>query len=216
MSNEIAIIGAGGHGRVCAEAATASGFGVVGFCDSAASRGTRVNGVPVVAATPADLAERFAPDSVQVFVAVGDNETRANLLEEVWRLGFRTPSLIHPTSVVSPSAEIGDATAVLANAVVSANARIGRGCIVNTAATIDHDNVLENLVQICPGVRSAGTVHFLSRSFVGTGAVLTPGVIVGRRAKVAAGAVVISDVPDETHVAGVPAKPISGKPRAVV
>ena len=216
MSNEIAIIGAGGHGRVCAEAAAAAGFQVVGFCDSSTARGTQINGVPVVAATPADFAERYAPDDIQVFVAVGDNDTRANLLEEVRRFGFRTPPLIHPTSVVSPSAEIGDATAVLANAVIGANARTGRGCIVNTAATIDHDNVLENMVQICPGVRSAGTVHFLSRSFVGTGAILTPGIIVGRRAKVAAGAVVISDVPDETQVAGVPAKAISRRPHAII
>ncbi|MGI9382023.1 MAG: acetyltransferase [Methyloligellaceae bacterium] len=216
MSNDIAIIGAGGHGRVCAEAAALAGFRVVGFCDPSKARGVRVNGVPVIGGTPTDLADRLAPADVQVFVAVGDNETRANLLEEVWRLGFRTPALIHPSSVISPTAEIGDATVVLANAVINANARTGRGCIVNSAATIDHDNVLENMVQICPGVRSAGTVHFRSRSFVGTGAILTPGVIVGRRAMVAAGAVVVSDVPDEAHVAGVPAKTMSRSQPAAV
>ena len=72
------------------------------------------------------------------------------------------------------------------------------------------------MVQICPGVRSAGTVHFRSRCFVGTGAILTPGVLIGRHAVVAAGAVVVSDVPDEAHVAGVPAKTVSKARRAAI
>ena len=48
---------------------------------------------------------------------------------------------------------------VVAQAAVNANARIGRGCILNTACSIDHDNVLEEGVQICPGVHAAGGGH---------------------------------------------------------
>ena len=42
-------------------------------------------------------------------------------------------------------------------------------------------------------------------AYVGTGAIILPGVTVGRQSIVAAGAVVTHDVPDKTLVAGVPA-----------
>jgi acetyltransferase-like isoleucine patch superfamily enzyme len=41
---------------------------------------------------------------------------------------------------------------------------------------------------------------------VGAGAILLPGVVVGARATVAAGAVVASDVPAESTVLGIPAR----------
>lgn len=43
-------------------------------------------------------------------------------------------------------------------------------------------------------------------SFIGAGAILLPGVKVGNNVKVAAGAVVTVDVPDEATCIGVPAK----------
>lgn len=43
-------------------------------------------------------------------------------------------------------------------------------------------------------------------AYIGTGAIILPGVTVGREAVIAAGAVVTKDVPDRTMVAGVPAK----------
>ena len=45
-------------------------------------------------------------------------------------------------------------------------------------------------------------------SFVGAGATLMPGIRVGARSFVAAGSVVTADVPDDTLVGGVPARPL--------
>ncbi len=54
---------------------------------------------------------------------------------------------------------------------------------------------------------STGPVQVLEGSFVGAGAILLPGVRLGPRAFVAAGSVVTRDVPADTLVAGVPARP---------
>ena len=56
-------------------------------------------------------------------------------------------------------------------------------------------------------------VHFGARSWVGTRAMVLPGVSVGEGAVVAAGAVLTRDVAPYTVVAGVPAKPIGQRPQ---
>lgn len=57
-----------------------------------------------------------------------------------------------------------------------------------------------------PKARRLGRVTVGSRCFIGTRAILLPGVKVGDRSIVAAGAVVSRDVPPGTVVAGVPAR----------
>ena len=211
MAGKLVIIGAGGHGRVCADVASAAGFDVVGFCDSAMEPGDEVNAIKVVGRIPDDLPGSFEVDRTFAFVALGDNARRINIMNDLKALGFRIPTLVHPTASVSPSAEIVEGTVVVAQAAINANAKVGAACILNTACSIDHDNVLEEGVQICPGVHAAGGVVFGEQAFVGTGASIVPNVRIGARAVVAAGAVVTNDVADGVTVSGVPAMPTSDR-----
>jgi len=62
------------------------------------------------------------------------------------------------------------------------------------------------LQKYFPSMSSPVTIG--SGSFIGVNATILPGIKVGERAVVAAGAVVTRDVPKETVVAGVPSRPI--------
>lgn len=59
--------------------------------------------------------------------------------------------------------------------------------------------------SICGGIRSIGPT-LREGAIVGANATLLPGVVIGRRALVGAGAVVTDDVPDGAVVAGNPAR----------
>ena len=52
----------------------------------------------------------------------------------------------------------------------------------------------------------AGTVTIGADTLVGTGACVIPGIKIGSRCVIGAGAVVVRDVPDDTQVMGIPAR----------
>ncbi len=181
---------------------------MAGFVDIVDHQQDVINGKPVFVSTLGELAKAHNLDEILLFVAIGDNEIRLTLLEEAQSLGFEIPVLLHPSAIISPSCTIGKGSIAMAGAIVNANSQIGRGCILNTSCSLDHDNILLDGVQISPGVIAAGNVQFDEAAFVGTGTALKPGVRVGERALVGAGSVVIRDIPARAQVAGNPARPL--------
>lgn len=71
-------------------------------------------------------------------------------------------------------------------------------------------NVATPLQKIYPP--AAAPVRIRDGAWICTGAIVLPGVTIGENAVVAAGAVVTRDVPANTLVAGVPARPVKKLP----
>lgn len=84
--------------------------------------------------------------------------------------------------------------------VIEDEALIGHGVVL---ATLNHDMAPEKRSQLHPG-----PIHIGKRVWIGANATVTAGVTIGDHAVVAAGAVVIRDVPANQVVGGVPAKAI--------
>lgn len=99
-------------------------------------------------------------------------------------------------AVINIGAEIGEKTMVDMNAVIGARAIIGKNCHIGAGAVIA--GVLE------PPSKKSVTIE--DNVFIGGNAVVLEGVKIGKRSVVAAGAVVLEDVPPGLVVAGVPAK----------
>jgi UDP-perosamine 4-acetyltransferase len=206
MTQRLLIVGAGGHAKVVIETTRAAGFVPVAAVDPHAQGD--VLGVPVRGAD-ADIARLWAAGEFDAAaVAVGDNALRQRLAAMIRRIGCPTPTIIHPRATVSPTAEIGDGVVIMAHAAVNASARIGRDGIVNTAAVVEHDCRLGEAVHAAPRSVMGGSCSFGSLTLFGIGAVARPGVKVGSRVVIGAGATVVRDIPDGWVAAGTPAKRI--------
>ena len=203
----LAIIGAGGHGKVVADCADFTGnYAEIFFLDSVQKIGTKVAEWDVKG-TPEEF-ENFDFGCTDFIVAVGNNHVRAKLLKNLLEKGANVATLIHPNTSIGGQVKIGAGTVILSGAVINILSNIGQGCIVNTGATVDHDCVLEDFVHIAPGVNLAGTVALGEYAFVGAGGTVIPGMTIGANTTIGAGATVVEDIPRDVTAVGTPAKVI--------
>lgn len=141
-------------------------------------------------------------------VAIGGERGKARLEMQDWLTAQGLTALIarHPTAFEASDASVGAGSQLLAHAAICVEVRLGRGCIVNTGATVDHECVLGDGVHVAPGAHLGGCVEAGDYSMIGIGASVMPRIRIGTGAIVGAGAVVIRDVEPYTVVAGNPAR----------
>ncbi len=83
---------------------------------------------------------------------------------------------------------------------------IGDGCKIDTLCHIAHNVIMERDCALVSGSIMMGSVHLNPRTYVAS-AIVRDQVHLGSDSFVGMGAAVTKDVPDETVVAGIPAKP---------
>jgi sugar O-acyltransferase (sialic acid O-acetyltransferase NeuD family) len=199
----LAIVGAGGHGKVVADTAEQAGWESIIFFDD--FRPVTEPHVIWPVAGNLDRLLQSLDDYDGISIALGDNQLRLSLCLRFIALNAPLVSVIHPAAVISRHADIGLGTVIFAGAVINACASIGIGGIVNTGACIDHDCRLGNGVHISPGAHLAGNVDIGDLSWIGIGASVKHNIKIGLRVNVGAGAAVVNNIPDGRTVVGVPA-----------
>jgi sugar O-acyltransferase (sialic acid O-acetyltransferase NeuD family) len=200
------IYGAGGHGRVVLDIALASQLDVSWVLDDS-PKYSSLFGVPL--ARPDESHWRPTSGLWHFIIAVGRNSVRANLYQKLRGLGGTPINLIHPKAVLTERCQLDSGIAIMAGVVVNSGARIGHNVVLNTSSSVDHDCLVADHAQLCPGVHLGGNVTVGELTMVGTGASVIPGVCIGSRCEIGAGAVVTRDIPDNSLAVGVPAKVVS-------
>lgn len=191
-SDELIIIGAGGHSKVVEEIARLNGYKVRGFLDDSQSGALgRISD-----------AENFK--DCDFVIAIGNNVIREKIVAEHSGLNFA--SLVHPKAVVSGSATIGDGTVVMAGAIINPDAKVGNHCIINTGAIVEHDNEIADFVHISPNATLCGTVRVGERTHIGAGVTVRNNLNITADCIIGVGSAVVKDIEKAGIYVGVPAK----------
>lgn len=199
MNMKKILIGGGGHARSIAEAVGAEKFD--GY--TALEEAKVPFGVPYAGRDSDILGETCA-----VHIAVGfNNGIRMTLRRKIIDFFDGVPvfSVISPHAVVTSNSVIGDGSAVMINAVVNRSV-LGRHCVVNTGAIVEHDCRIGENVFIAPGAVLCGEVTVGDDVFIGAGSVIRNGVSICSGASVGMGAVVASDLSVPGMYVGYPAR----------
>lgn len=141
----------------------------------------------------------------RLIIAIGDNRLREKICADIkdW---CEFEMIQHSSAYVSRFSTVGEGTVIMPQVCINAEVTIGKHCIINTSAIIEHECVLEDFVHISPMSALAGNILVKKGSHIGLGAKLIQGITIGEHSIVGAGAVVIKDVPDHAVVVGNPAR----------
>jgi sugar O-acyltransferase (sialic acid O-acetyltransferase NeuD family) len=207
VAKRILIMGAGGHGRAVADLAVECGWTVAGFTD-------RASGASILGRDE-DLTALAAAGTIDAaIVGVGNAALgrRAGLFQLLKASGIAVATLVHPRAVLSRSSRLGEGVVVFAGGVLGSSVEVGNNAVIYSGVIAEHDCRIGAHAYLSPGVVLCGGVTVETGGFLGARATVLPNLTVGKEAEVAAGAVVISDVPAGEAVMGVPARPRGARP----
>ncbi len=192
---QIYIYGASGHGLVVADIAYACGYDKVIFVDDGNNDFQ-------------SFADITSNTHIPIALGVGNNKIRKKLCEKAETEGFKLATLIHPRSIISPSAAIGRGSVVMPLSVVNANAKIGDGVILNSGCIIEHECSIGDFVHISPNAALAGNVSIGELTHIGIGTNIIQGIDIGSNCVIGAGSVVVKNIKNNKKAYGNPCKEI--------
>ena len=198
------IVGAGGHAKVVADCAERLGYTDVRLLDDKYPEIKICGRWPVIG--DSSQIESLGGQAAHFFVAIGNNAIRQRVSATITDAGGQLVTLVHPSAVIGCDVIIGDGTLILANVVVNAFSSIGKGCILNTACSVDHDGAIADFVHLAPGTRLAGEVTVGERTFIGIGSAVIQQIQIGADVTVGAGSAVINHIEASSVVMGSPAR----------
>ena len=117
------------------------------------------------------------------------------------------PARIEPGAIIREQVTIGRGAVIMMGAVINIGAVIGEGSMIDMGAILGGRATVGKNCHVGAGAVLAGVIEPASAKPV----VIDDGVLIGENAVVAAGAVVVDDVPANMVVAGCPARVIKEK-----
>lgn len=199
------LIGYSGHAYVVTGIFHAAGKTVIGYCDVSEKTSNPFNLPYIGSEISTEAIKAFQKDDF--FIAVGDNNIRRKIYEQLEKQKLFPANAIHPSAVLDATATLAkNGVMVAANVTINPLSSVGIGVICNTGAIIEHECIIGNFAHVGPGAVLCGNVRIGEGAFIGAHAVVRQGINIGKNAVIGAGAVVVKDVADNVTVMGVPAK----------
>lgn len=131
------ILGAGSHGHAVYEIADKLGiFQKIRFLDDIVTDSSVVGRINDYA--------NFVDEYPMCFIAIGNNELRKQLAEQVTEAGYITPHMISNETSIARGVSIGRGTIVMPQATINTGAEIGDFCIIASNSMIGFNATVES------------------------------------------------------------------------
>lgn len=140
------------------------------------------------------------------FISLGAMSLRKPIFEFFIKNGWESVNIIHPNSIVSKDAKLGNGVLIECGCLVTPQPIIGNNVVINTGSQVNHDNIVEDHVYIASGVVLSGGVTIRENTLLDDGVIVTLGRSVGKNCIIGAGAVVTKDIADCSIAFGSPCK----------
>jgi len=191
MNKKLAIIGAGGHGKVVGEIALLNKFKTIDFFDDKANQ---IKKFPFNICGNTKLLKSNLNNYDTFFVAIGDCQERYKKISWLKKEKVFITNLIHPKATISKFSILGIGICIMANAVINPGVLIKDGVIINTSSSIDHDCIIEDYSHISPNCSLSGNVSIGKFSHLGTGSSVHPGINIGNNVKTGVGSKIFKKI----------------------
>ena len=164
-----------------------------------------------------DLSPILAAHAADIDDIVVENDRRNSAIPLLDLKGIN--ARIEPGAIIREQVSIGDNAVIMMGAILNIGAVVGPGTMIDMGAVLGGRATVGSRCHVGAGAVLAGVIEPASATpviveddvLIGANAVVIEGVRIGRGAVVAAGAVVVNDVPENAVVAGCPARVIKRK-----
>ena len=178
MKEKIVLLGGGGHCHSVIDVIEQENkYQIIGIVDKKELIGTDVLGYKIIASD--DDLEEIYKTCKNAIITVGQiesNHVRVKLFNRLKEIGFNLPIIISPIAYVSKHSFIDEGTVVMHHALINANVKTGKNCIINSKALIEHDCVIEDNCHISTASVINGAVLVKANSFFGSNATSKQGI----------------------------------------
>ena len=115
-------------------------------------------------------------------------------------------TLVHPTSSVAESAQVGRGSVIFQQVCISTNATVGEFVLILPQTVVNHDTVIRDHTIITSSVSLSGNVNIGRLCYIGSNSSFRQDLVVGDFSQVGMGSVVLKDIPEKQVFVGAPAR----------
>ena len=203
----ILIAGASGHSKMIVDIINKnSNYKIVGYIDSFKKAGEIIYGYEILGDFEKLNSIIDTYNIKGIIIGIGDNTIRKNIKDKITKIApnLNFITAIHPNAVLANDIIISEGTVIMAGAIINADAKVGKFCIINSNASLGHESIMEDFSSLSPGVSVGGNVKIGMCTVIGLKAGLKQGVTIGKYSIIGAGSLVLKPVGDYVMAYGVP------------